>query len=468
MADTIDTAEPASYRAAIDVFIEGRLQTKLDKLAEDDPKRTELLAQHQHAPWLEDAARRVHQIQAVTHSLKPIHPDARGTNLYVPPAQMARLDEVGSHVLGDRFDADVVGNAAALDVYKLLKLKLNGQTLLHALTRNQDDALAALSDDAEQAKAWRDAFVGLIGERDEPSSSHERAKQLYWLTGNDACQDNQFHLLTPLYATSLAHVVHGELQKHRFGDANKEARQARRDGKMHDGIFRHYPDLAVQKLGGTKPQNISQLNSERGGINYLLSSLPPVWKSSDFRLPAHATSVFDRLFTGRIEVRRTLRQFNAFLAGNPDETMDTRNRVDAFVERLIDEATIMAGGFHDALPGGWSLDEQYDDLAMAEKLWLDPLRAERPDEREFAREWLWLDWPAVIGKRFAQWLNARLEGRFAVGDAEHRQWKKLLLVDESEEGWAKQLHRLRQSLEAPTYIPTRNTHDELAAGEVAS
>ena len=40
-----------------------------------------------------------------------------------------------------------------------------------------------------------------------------------------------------------------------------------------------YASLAVQELGGTKPQNISQLNSERRGDNYLLASLPPVWKT---------------------------------------------------------------------------------------------------------------------------------------------------------------------------------------------
>ncbi|MCL7715818.1 type I-F CRISPR-associated protein Csy1 [Stenotrophomonas mori] len=457
---------PSGFRAAIDQFIQDRLVAKLDKLADDDPKRTELFAQHQRATWLEDAARRVRQIQAVTHSLKPIHPDARGTNLYLPPTHMRQLDEVGSHVLGNRFDADVVGNAAALDVYKLLKLQVNGQTLLDALAQCQADALAALSDNVELAKAWRDAFVSLIGERDGPASSHERAKQLYWLAGDDPCEDRHYHLLAPLYATSLAHVVHRELQEHRFGEANKEARQARRDGKVHDGIHHHYPDLAVQKLGGTKPQNISQLNSERGGINYLLSSLPPVWKSSDFRLPARTTSVFDRLFSARPEVHRTLRRFSAFLASKPDETMETRDRVDAFVERLIDEATIMAGGFHRALPGGWSRDEQYTELAMEEKLWLDPLRAELAEEHVFAHDWLWMDWPAAIGKRFAHWLNARLQGRFPVGDAEHRQWKKLLRVDESEDGWAKQLHRLRKKLEAPTCIPTHNTHDGPVAREV--
>lgn len=462
------TGKPTSFRAVVDLFIGERLQAKLDKLGEDDPKRTELLAQHQRDTWLKDAVRRVRQIQAVTHSLKPIHPDARGTNLYVPPAQLPQLDEVGSHALDDVFESDVVGNAAALDVHKLLKLQANGQTLLQALSLQLEDALAGLSDDAEQARSWRDALVGLTAPRDEAPSSHERAKQLYWLNGDDAADDGQYHLLAPLYATSLAHAVHRELQEHRYGDANKEARQARRDGKLHDGTFHNYPDLAVQKLGGTKPQNISQLNSERGGINYLLSSLPPTWKASEFRLPAHAASVFDRLFSGRIEVRRTLRKFSTFLATNPPETMDTRDRVDAFVERLIDEATIMAGGFHNVLPGGWSLDERYNDLAMEEKLWLDPLRAELPNEAEFAREWLWMDWPAAIGKRFAQWLNARLENRFAVGDAEHRQWRKLLLVDESKDGWAQQLDRLRQSLDGPTHIPTRKTHVELMAQEAGA
>lgn len=459
------TGKPSSFRSVIDLFIAGRLQAKLDKLAEDDSKREELLAQHQRDTWLEDAVRRVHQIQAVTHSLKPIHPDARGTNLYVPPNQLPALDEIGSHVLGEVFDSDVVGNAAALDVHKLLKLRVNGQTLLQALTLQQADAMAGLSSDATRARSWRNAFVSLTAVRDEVPSSHERAKQLYWLIGEDASDDSQYQLLAPLYATSLAHAVHHELQEHRFGDANKEARQARRDGKMHDGIFHNYPGLAVQKLGGTKPQNISQLNSERGGINYLLSSQPPTWKSSDFRLPAHAASVFDRLFSGRVEVRRTLRKFCAFLATNPTETMGTRNHVDAFVARLIDEVTIMAGGFHSTLPGGWSLDEDYNDLAMAEKLWLDPLRAERPDQGDFAHEWLWMDWPAAIGKRFGQWLNARLDGRFAVGDPELQQWKKLLLVDEGKDGWAQQLHRLRRSLDAPTYIPTRKTHDDLAAQE---
>ena len=42
-----------------------------------------------------------------------------------------------------------------------------------------------------------------------------------------------------------------------------------------------------------------------------------------------------------------------------------------------------------------------------------------------------MDWPAEIGKRFARWLNGQLEGKLPVGDAEAREWRKVLMADDS-------------------------------------
>lgn len=454
------------WRSVIAAFIQERLQAKLDKLPNDDPKRAELLAQHQHDAWIEDAARRAAQIQAVTHSLKPIHPDARGTNLYVEPASLPALEELGSHALGTAFAGDVVGNAAALDVYKFLKLEADGRSLLAALLAQDEAAVRALHADPAQAQASRDAFVGLTQPRAGGASSHPLAKQLYWLTGNDPCADDDYELLTPLYATSLAHAVHVPIQEDRFGEANKAARQARRERKAHDGVFHDYPWLAVQKLGGTKPQNISQLNSERGGVNYLLASLPPAWKASEMRLPVHAESVFDRAFSARPWVKSTVRQLRKFLEFNLEPNQETRQRREAYIETLLDELVSMAGTFQQTMPAGWTrpgADEEgrFQQLARAEQLWLDPLRAELPDEADFAREWMWMDWPAEIGKRFAAWLNAQLENKLPVGDAEFREWKKVLLTDEDD--FKQQLRELRDRLDTPHDIPIRKTHAELVA-----
>lgn len=478
MAETEKVPIYGSFHAAVRGFIHMRLQAKLDEVdkleAQGKPikpdksgkvldypsKRQELRAKYLPATWLEGAAKRVRNIQSVTHSLKPIHPDAKGSNLFVEPSQLPTLSELGSHALAQKFASDVVGDAAALDVYKFLKVEVNGQTLLTALLANDDSALQALHEDAEQAQAWRDALVSLTEARAGGSSSHVRAKQLYWLTGDDACDDTQYELLAPLYATSLAHAVHGEIQEHRFGEANKAARTARRERRAHAGVFHDYPDLAVQKMGGTKPQNISQLNSERGGTNYLLSSLPPVWKPSTVRLPVGATSIFGKLFIARPEVRNTLRAMRKFLESDPVPNLTTRERRESFTDALLDELVAFAGELQQVIQPGWSKDDaRFKDLAYEEMLWLDPLRAELREEAQFASDWLYMDWPAEIGKSFARWLNGQLRQPF--GDAEARQWRKELLADE--DGFKQQLRALRDKLDAPHYIPIRKTHAELVA-----
>lgn len=450
----------AGWRTEIERFLQDRLQTKLGKLKPDDPQRGEVIASFAHDIWLEDAARRVLQIQAVTHSLKPIHPDARGTNLYVEPAQLSALTELGSHVLGAEFASDVVGNAAALDVYKFLKLQVGGHSLLAALLAEDPAALQALHDDPVQSKSLRDALVSLTAPRTGGPSSHGRAKQLYWLTGDDATDDAQYELLAPLYATSLAHAVYSEIQEHRFGETNKAARIARRERKPHDGVFHDYPGLAAQKMGGTKPQNISQLNSERGGVNYLLSSLPPAWTPSAVRLPVQAASVFDRMFIARPEVRRTVHALRQFLAEEAKANKLSRDTRKTYTDALLDELVAFANELQQLVQPGWSKnDERFEDLAYVEQLWLDPLRAELKEEAQFANDWMYMDWPSEIGKRFGTWLNQALGGQF--GDMEAREWRKELLTDE--DGFKQQLRELRDKLDAPHYIPIRKTHDELVA-----
>ena len=438
------TGGKAGWRAEIEKFLQERLQAKLDKLKPDDPQREEVIASFARDIWLEDAARRVQQIQAVTHSLKPIHPDARGTNLYAQPAQLPPLAELGSHALGADFAGDVVGNAAALDVYKFLKLQVGGQSLLSALLANDAAALQALHDDPAQAKVLRDAFVSLTEPRAGGPSSHGRAKQMYWLAGNDATDDGQYELLAPLYATSLAHAVYGEIQEYRFGEANKAARMARRERKAHDGVFHDYPGLAAQKMGGTKPQNISQLNSERGGVNYLLSSLPPAWTPSAVRLPVHAESVFDRMFIARPEVRRTVRALRKFLAEADAQNKAARDTRKAYTDALLDELVAFANELQQLVQPGWSQDdERFQSLNYMQKLWLDPLRAELPEEAQFASDWLYMDWPAEVGKSFGAWLNKALGKQF--GDVEAREWRKELLTDE--DGFKQQLRDLRDKLD---------------------
>ncbi|WP_295883879.1 type I-F CRISPR-associated protein Csy1, partial [uncultured Thiohalocapsa sp.] len=282
---TVDRAEVASLRESIEDFLQERLKPKLDALKEgQDDKRDKLLKEYAPQTWISDAARRVGQIQQVTHALKFSHPDAKGTSLSSPGHPHAGPSLVGTHTLADDAAPDVVGNAAALDVLKFLRLEVDGKTILERAASADAALLEALPGDEAQAREWMQAFAALTEPKDDPTS-HKLAKQLYW-----PLADGEYHLLAPLFPSSLVHRVWEIIRDDRFGDDAKAARQARKDKRHHDRALHEYPDVAVLKFGGTKPQNISQLNSERHGEAYLLAALPPSWVSESIRAPLHTDS----------------------------------------------------------------------------------------------------------------------------------------------------------------------------------
>ncbi|PCF96630.1 type I-F CRISPR-associated protein Csy1 [Vreelandella nigrificans] len=421
-----DNSRAAEIRSGVETFLKERFDTKAEKLAPDDPKYQALVEQFQFDTWINDAARRVGQLQVVTHSLKPIHPDAKGSNLYAPPELLNNHHLVGSHTLPADFAGDVVGNAAALDVYKFLKLQFEGKSLLERALENDGELAKALSDNHEQAQAWINAFAAIT----EPSgehASHTRGKQLYWLVGEDTLEDEDFHLLAPLYATSLAHRVFQTINHDRFSEEAKEARKAKREGKYAEQTVHNYPDLAVQKMGGTKPQNISQLNSERGGNNYLLASMPPSWNVRDIRPPLKVASVFSHpgVFGSRLDVRSLVKDLKQFLETNPTSDMHTRDLRDDYTAILMDELALFAMQMH-SLPAGWSDDEKCE-LPVEEIYWLDPGRAEKDSSFREARNSV--EWADDIRHRFANWLNTALGGKLPFGDVEFRHWKKTLAKD---------------------------------------
>lgn len=424
---------PRTYREAIDRFLKERLDKKLETLTspEKEDDRQKAIDSFKRPTWLEDAARRVKQLKVVTHSLKPIHPDAKGTTLNVNPDDLPSLDEVGSHVLRTGYELDVVGNAAALDVYKLLELEVDGKSLLAALEFNEESALYALDDDPVKAKSIQERFLSILSSDGISYESHTLAKQVYWLKTDDPLQDSDYCLIAPLYPAALVHSMCEQIGEDRFGDVALSAQKARKSKCWHDGEVRVYKGLAKQKMGGTKPQNISLLNSKRIGLSYLLSCAPPEWSSRGMSLPMRQKTVFGSYFGRRPGVRLVVRKLREFLKSDPPSNMQTELQRDRYLERLIDEVLVMAAELQQESIAGWSSDdERFGQLAEAEKLWLDPFRAELPEQEGFALARLTYAWPVEIGGRFGNWLNGQLRESLPVGDIESKEWARLLLSDD--------------------------------------
>jgi len=217
--------------AFIAEYIAGRRQTKLEafdkgaaKRSEEDSatlaaERRELELRYEPKAWLTDAARRAGQINLVTHAAKFTHGDSKSSSIF--SEAVAQEGYLSSAALSG-LEPDAVGNAAVLDVAKLLQTRAEGgDSLLASLKRGDHSALAAFTDDVVQLNEWVAGFTHAFTPG-EPAS-HKLAKQGYFPVGDD------YHLISPLFATSLAHAMHQKMVSLRFGDDVKAIWKARRD-----------------------------------------------------------------------------------------------------------------------------------------------------------------------------------------------------------------------------------------------
>lgn len=432
--------ELAGLAAQIAGYIAGRAETRLDKFDKDAEKqrnasqdteveftleaeRKEIASRYLPVNWLADAAQRAKQIQMVTHALKFTHTDARGSSVYFPegPSQAAGMmnGELLSTASLNSPAIDVVGNAAALDVAALLQLEHKGKTLIQHIEQGDSSPLQPFVKDEIQLAEWMGAFKQALSGNE--LSSHKLAKQLYFPVA-----DAQYHLLAPLYSSSLAHALNSRIAATRYPDEVKLVRKAKKEGRFNAAPVVDFPDTAIRTYGGTKPQNVSQLNSSQGGKSFLLSCAPPNWEAMS-NPPLGVKSVFSRNHFG-LRVRKDVWALREYLLKqvDKDSTMPIRDQRTERAEGILDQLVQYAAEIRNlAGHAGWSALPACK-LSRAEQLWLDPQRAEF--DEAFVAERDKDDWQAVIADQFARWFNSRLKHeKLTMGDAEHAEWKKLAL-----------------------------------------
>lgn len=408
--------------AFIAEYIAGRRQTKLEAFDKEAAKRSvidsatlaaerrELELRYEPQAWLTDAAKRAGQINLVTHAAKFTHGDSKSSSIF--SEAVAEKGYLSTAALSG-LETDAVGNAAALDVAKLLQTHIDGgDSLLASLKRGDHSALAAFTDDENQLNEWVAGFSRAFSPG-EPVS-HKLAKQGYFPVGDG------YHLLSPLFATSLVHAMHQKMVALRFGDEVKAIWKARREKTWHPSPLTLFPDSAEMHFGGTKPQNISYLNSVRGGRIWLLSCQPPQWKRTE-KPPTNLRSIFksgdqfDRRANGHIQLLVSL------LTRTGDYTnFRIREARDGYINALIDLLFDVATQLQRETWQNWTLN--CPNLKPHQQLWLDPWRTKTDEAFRLERDKD--DWQERVAEDFAVWLNARLRKALPdVEGAEKREWE---------------------------------------------
>ncbi|MGL5030069.1 MAG: type I-F CRISPR-associated protein Csy1 [Aeromonas sp.] len=390
--------------SAIDDYISSRQEAKPDKW----PTK---------ADWLDDAAKRAKQITLVTHAPKFTHGDVRGIGARIEAAEGQAYLSTASLTAPA---IDVIGNAAALDVANLLLLEANGKRLVDLIENGDTTALACFSHDQAQLDAWCDGLsLALVGGE---VTTHTLAKQTYFPV------EQGYHLLSPLFASSLCHALHQRIDQARFSEEAKLARDARRKNEFSTVTLVDFPHMAEQHFGGTKPQNVSLLNSKRYGRAYLLSCQPPSWQS---RLtPPHSQHHFWQQYG--YQVKAITRKLTTFLKkiAMRDNNAAIKDRRAALVAELVAELHEYSAKLRN-LPAGWS-QHMAEPMPQALCYWLDPAAVTVPP----------IDWANQVGHAFAVWLNGQLQSQLNhVGDVDLHVWRRLLarelrLLKQDLEGWA--------------------------------
>ena len=376
-------------------------------------KREGEVDKYQPDNWLTDASNRAKQISLVSHALKYTHSDAKGSSLLVS-ADNDDLGYLATKTL-KTIPTDVVGNAAALDVANLLLLEVDGIRLLDRIREHDITPLAAFSTNQSTLDTWLLGFSEAL-KLSEPSS-HSLAKQVYFPT-----DDGEYHLLAPLASSSLTHSVYNRIMDVRFGEEAKALRDARKKDKYAEGILIDFTGLATQSFGGTKPQNISLLNSQRRGRVFLFNAQSPVWRTK--LSPLKGDAVFWAGF--RYQIRRWIYELRDFIKANAfrESNMDIRAERQRIIQQIVDEIHQYASRYWQ-LESGWSLSTKVSkNLAC----WLDPKRSDEifDEYRETG------DWQVQIADKFAQFLIGALEKhKIQLSDTEHQYFKKQIKKEAS-------------------------------------
>jgi len=323
------------------------------------------------ASWLPNAAKRAKQLSLVSHPGKFTHPSARISSIiateYPKQDGFVRTGNV-------KAELDVLGNAAALDVYKFLSLELeDGQTILSHLEQSSERIKQQLAIPTAEFQEIENGLMAIKSDNESQVKTSGKIKQVYFPVNKE---QSDYHLLSIVTPSNLMFKLKERINDIRFSDEAKLARECRRQNKPSENGFSDIPNLSVIGFGGTKPQNISVLNSNNGGTAYLLASLPPQLEKRTIQPPR------DNFFGKYLKPKHFREEFEQFHQQLIDEknNFHIRYKRDQLVKNIIFQLADFVWKVR-YLEAGWSDSDRYDKLPHNQKIWLDrQYRHEREEE----------------------------------------------------------------------------------------
>ncbi len=381
------------------------------------------------ANWIPDAATRMaKQLKFGTHISKGVHPMSRGDNISFDKTDDLSVTLIGTHSIESNY-IDANSSAAALPLAAFFDFEIDDTTKIRDLILvDNTDFVASLAGDQSLAKTYQQNFKAALQNVITEPVTDERNKQLLWVTnayqGEDIDELNYINII-PLYPSVLTHEMYQRINQLKFSDENKAARDNRFKKTADQQPYISLNNLATVQLGGTKSQNVGRLNNFQSGRNYLLPSLPPILNLADstFKPSKFANTIFAKSLANKVN---PILQDIFYVVKSAKNTVDIRDARKEAMDEILKRIFEFANYMRNDLPAGWTKDS---DLDECEQFWLDPKRAELPDEEQWCARREQTEWHKEIIHRFARWMNTLLQEKFKdirteIADPEHNQWEQ--------------------------------------------
>lgn len=380
-------------------------------------KQAECDALFSLAQWLPNAAKRAGQISISSHPCTFSHPSARKNKNGYASSIIAKSEHCADGFLRSgnvEVSADALGNAAALDVYKFLMLTMDdGQTLLRHLEVDSDYVQTLFSKSQESYQTLKKGFLTMT-QGDSENVTSSKIKQVYFPVGDD------YHQLSILTPSGIVFDLRKRLDTLRFGEGVKELRAKKNKREYSESGYSEVIALTTIAYGGTKPQNISVLNSQNGGKAHLLNSEPPKLKQRDIHFPNHDFFTQSINYFSNKDIYHRFHDLHELYITNKNNMQVRADRdefylaiMDKIIEKMWQLRIVSQDQYHSAS----------SQLISEQKIWL---LDENNSIREIEDEWL-----DKIIKSITQFIFHGYEkvlGKKAIkfGDAEYCHMEKLV------------------------------------------
>ena len=403
-------------KKVIEEFLLERKNAKIKEkikagLSEEEKKQIldDLENQFSPAVWLPDAAKKISWLTMSSHPSKFSHPEAKTSSV------IAKNNKANDGYLRSGnvdYELDFSGTAGALNVSTFLTLKAeDGKNILDHLEIDSWEVKDALSIPTATYEDLKRDFLS-IKQSNTSNKTDRLVKQVYFPV------ENSYHLLSILTPSGLLTKVKSQIDRILSSEKTKEAKECRKKNEFHETGYDDIFDLTILGYGGSKPLNISMLNSQNFGRSYLLSSLPPEIKEREVRLPTRdffENSLWAKPF-------RTNFEFLDRLIRDKRNNADIHEQISKTLTYIADQALETVFKIR-SVEAGWSEKENYNSLPLSQRIWLDEINCEQREKND--------QWFEEVLADFTRWVIRTYEYFFKdtcekMGPSEFERIKKII------------------------------------------